>query len=439
MAISVSARLVGSLDERRNIGTEDADQKHYNDRFHRSFDHQQSQLLRMQYSLGALDGSLHPCFVNTAQVLVEGQFQLHMFNQLMLKDRLYLLNADTFSPITHREGKGATIFPGQCICARQRAKGPSSLRHYVRQQGCTCSKELSRGYTARTLCHRRSVKSSLSNDAGRSISIVVQQAEALRATLSKVFVFLCTRMLQSHDYPSVMISMQCLSILLQKHVREAGCISRRCSTDRVQPKTILQWQIDNLIANITIKSSQLESCIEAKSAALAFLGLCRLFTTLLNLHRPKIGGRYHLILPALQSLLRCLFTPYPSTHESEPIVSAFGTRHASAYARILTTLADPTVSSVTRSKKRPGLDLNDETKRARSIAGQHLPYMIMEYCVCQLKGQLTLEMKRALEPGLYAVISVMTMEGMRTMNAALDVSGRAIWKVLYDDWRRFGK
>lgn len=58
--------------------------------------------------------------------------------------------------------------------------------------------------------------------------------------------------------------------------------------------------------------------------------------------------------------------------------------------------------------------------------------------MCQLTGRLTPEMKAALEPGIYAVLNVMTKEGMRTMNAALDESGRAVWKGLYEEWRRFG-
>lgn len=58
--------------------------------------------------------------------------------------------------------------------------------------------------------------------------------------------------------------------------------------------------------------------------------------------------------------------------------------------------------------------------------------------MCQLTGRLTPEMKAALEPGIYAVLNVMTKEGMRTMNAALDESGRAVWKGLYEEWRRLG-
>ena len=44
-----------------------------------------------------------------------------------------------------------------------------------------------------------------------------------------------------------------------------------------------------------------------------------------------------------------------------------------------------------------------------------------------------------LNPGLYAIFDAMSQEVMRTVNSALDSSGRAIFKVLYNDYRRFGK
>lgn len=170
-----------------------------------------------------------------------------------------------------------------------------------------------------------------------------------------------------------------------------------------------------------------------------YIGLCRLLSTIFTLHRAKIGGRYHLVILALQGLLRCLFIPYTSDDTLPEVKSAFNSTHASAYTRLLTTLSDPTVSSITRSKNRPRLQLNDETKKARSIAGQHLPYLIMEYCTAQLKGRMPPEMKAALDPGLLAMLAVMTPELMRTMNAALDESGRAVWKAMYGDWKRVGR
>lgn len=168
---------------------------------------------------------------------------------------------------------------------------------------------------------------------------------------------------------------------------------------------------------------------------------------MLALHRSKLGGRYHLVVMALQGMLRCLFIPYTasanSSHSLERppwlINSRLDQTHASAYARLLTSICDPSVSAVTRSKNRQRQELNDETKKARSIAGQHLQYLIMEFCQCQLRGRMEPEVRAALNPGLYAVFDAMSQDVMRTVNAALDSAGRAIFKVLYDDYRRFGR
>lgn len=201
---------------------------------------------------------------------------------------------------------------------------------------------------------------------------------------------------------------------------------------------------------------------------LIFTGLCRVFSSMLISHRLKLGGRYHLILPALQGLLRCLFSPYhsfsnnnntptslssssssttsPSSSAPSPSISTHSTislPHASLYSRLLTAICSPTVSAVTRS--RSSASLNDETKKARSIAGQHLQYLIMEYCTCQLWGHLTTTaddnnkkgmMREKLMPGILAVMDVMSVEVMRTVNARLNASGRSIFKGLYEEWRQ---
>ncbi|KAL9632619.1 MAG: hypothetical protein Q9164_005205 [Protoblastenia rupestris] len=249
-----------------------------------------------------------------------------------------------------------------------------------------------------------------------------EEVEELRSSLSRSFTFLCQRPWQNSDFQESMLSMQSLSAILQR-----------------QPRVISQWHIDNLLATITVVSPQLQAKKTERFSTMLFTGLCRLYLIILRTHRAKIGGRYHLVVPALQSLLRCLFIPYGrSATDAEP-TSAFTEQHAAEYSRILTALCDPTVSSVTRSKKRSYSELNDETKKARSIAGQHLPYLIMEYCCCHLKGRLTPEMRMSLIPGLWAVLEVMSKDAMKTMNAAMDSSSRSVFKALYDDFRRTGK
>ncbi len=119
--------------------------------------------------------------------------------------------------------------------------------------------------------------------------------------------------------------------------------------------------------------------------------------------------------------------------------ATLGMKEAAAYSRLLTALSDPTVSSVTSSRNRLKNELSDETKKAKAIAGQYLPYVLMEYTQCQLRSRMAPEVKAALMPGLHAVFDVMAQDTMRTLNAAMDSSNRAIFKDLYNDYRRFGK
>lgn len=176
----------------------------------------------------------------------------------------------------------------------------------------------------------------------------------------------------------------------------------------------------------------------SKQSGLEYLALCRVLSTILAFHRKRLGGRYHLILPVVRSLLRPLFVPYRVDSLVSPRI--YAATQASAYSRLLLQIADPALSSVTNQsrKKRKHQDLNDATKVAKSMAGQHLHYLIMTYCDCQLKGRLTQEVREKLRPGLWAVLDVIPQEVMRVMNEAMDKAGRGVWKGLYEEWRRDG-
>ena len=270
--------------------------------------------------------------------------------------------------------------------------------------------------------------SSLSGDANfrplseeRTVQAPDPRIDKLNDDLSRITILLYRGLSQKTGFSECMTSMQCLNMLLHDHTR-----------------VISQWHIDELLAAITAKASTLGRQTEMDSGRL-YIGLCRLFCTVLAVHRTKIGGRYHLVLLALQALLRCLFVPYESNEAMGSEPSKFGERHAAAYSRVLTMICDPTVSSVTRSRNRSRLELNDARKKARSIAGQHLPYLIMEFCGCQLRGRLLPGMRGALNAGLYAVCGVMPSDTVRTMNAAMDSSSRSVFKALYRDYKGAGK
>lgn len=255
---------------------------------------------------------------------------------------------------------------------------------------------------------------------------------SLKLAISQTISTLCEQVVQAKDHAISILAMHCLNTILQQHAWAVN-----------------QWHIDSLLAAITCILSPSGPQIQDGPAGDVYRSLCRLLGTMLAVHRPKLGGRYHLVVVVLQGLLHCLFRPYatsaaPASHlERAPWLqkgdALLDPSHGTIYARLLTTICDPSVSAVTRSRKRQGHGLNDETKKARSMAGQHLQYVIVDFCHCQLRGHMEAEVRAALKPGLYAVFDAMTAETMRTVNAGLDSAGRAIFKMVYDDHRRFGK
>ncbi|KAJ5633953.1 hypothetical protein N7528_001795 [Penicillium herquei] len=218
---------------------------------------------------------------------------------------------------------------------------------------------------------------------------------------------------------------------------------------RVHTRTLAQCNIDTILAAIATCASKVGPRISPEYASTIYTRLCRLMGIVLGLQRLKVNGRFHLVVKAMQRLLGCLFarsrkrsrSAHIQTSLSQPFwLAPLQASHTSSYTRLLTTLSDPTVSAVLRPQPGASRDaLNDETKKAKRIAGQHLQYVIMEYAQYSLRGSLSPDVKTALMPGLYAALDVMSKESLRALNAALDVSSRAVFKSLYDDYVKFGK
>lgn len=116
-----------------------------------------------------------------------------------------------------------------------------------------------------------------------------------------------------------------------------------------------------------------------------------------------------------------------------------GVNEATAYARLLTTLCDPSTSAVAGKSHRTQQQLTPATDKARRQIGQHLPYLLMEYAQCQLHSRLAPEVKEAMLPGLNAVFEVTSKEMLRMINAAMDASSRAVFKGMYEEYRAFGR
>ncbi|KAK8248674.1 Urb2/Npa2 family-domain-containing protein [Phyllosticta capitalensis] len=220
---------------------------------------------------------------------------------------------------------------------------------------------------------------------------------------------------------------------------------------------VSQYAVESLIESLSRLSSPTGPELPEDQAPIIYTRLCNTTQHIIALHRTRLGGRFHILIPLLQRLLRCIFRfdMRPTNQSSGSIhppwlsgradSNSLAVAQASSFARLITTICSPTVSAVRglhRARKRPAnghTELVDETKKAREYAGQYVTALIATFCAAQLAGRILPESRAALMPALYACADVVGVEGMRAMNAGMGAAERAIWKGVYADWRRFGR
>ena len=229
-----------------------------------------------------------------------------------------------------------------------------------------------------------------------------------------------------------------------------------------RPKLINQATIDDLLATLAILTTEGRPHLNAANkdiiSTAIFDRLTGIIAILLTRFRRRLQSRYHLLLPCLQNLLGCLYFPGSEIinareQKSEQQLEfldhlpfwltgtsqALPPSSAAKFTRLLTSICDPTASTAARISSNTS-ELNDATKKARSIAGQYMQYLIMEYTYCTLSGQPGSPAVTArLMPGLYACLDCMPRDLVRCMNDAMDPSSRAVFKGLWEDYGKFGK
>ena len=249
-----------------------------------------------------------------------------------------------------------------------------------------------------------------------------------RETFTRLLNSACNTAAKSSDAPMCILSLRCVNVML-----------------RSKTHMITQWHIDSVMACIAITASHIKLRYEPKAASHIHTALTRVFGSILAAHRLRLGGRFHMILLALKALLICLPTPFDPPKDLRSHIDhsdTFTATHAENLSRILSSICDPTVSAVSHRRAHQNAHgaLNDETKKARSEAGKHMLYFIMDFCVLQLSARMVGEgMSERLLPGIWAVLNVMSRDIMGAMNAQLGPQGREIWRELYAEWKREGK
>lgn len=200
-----------------------------------------------------------------------------------------------------------------------------------------------------------------------------------------------------------------------------------------------QWNTEvtlSIVSSISAAGPKIAE--EVKTSPKTYEWLCRLVEVIIKRHRLRLEGHLHLLITALQSLLRLLVVPCPlsSSSSSSSSNDLRGEKQAKLFSRLLTLVCEPSIASVTRG---PHTGLDSATDAAKRSAGQHMYLVLMAYIRLQLAHAIPHAVKRALQPGVYSVLDITTQEGRRILNEAVDGSGRAIFREMYRQYVKFGK
>ncbi|KAI1742129.1 hypothetical protein F4680DRAFT_412981 [Xylaria scruposa] len=248
--------------------------------------------------------------------------------------------------------------------------------------------------------------------------------------LAKVYEHFISHLSRTESLPHFKLISEIIIFLLDKHANATT-----------------QYNIESTLTTVVEVCSARGPKIQgSKAAGEIFATLFKLVSLIIKRHRLRLNGHFHILLKTLRVLLTVLLAdPSPtlsrrqSARSRHPpwLTARLQPRHAERFARLLTLVCEPSAASVARSRSRSELD--SATDVAKRAAGQYMYLVLETYIKLQLEVEVSLEMRKALEVGVFSVLDI-TSEGCRkVLNESLDASGRAVFRTLFAEYRKFGK
>ncbi|KAI0881915.1 Urb2/Npa2 family-domain-containing protein [Annulohypoxylon maeteangense] len=171
--------------------------------------------------------------------------------------------------------------------------------------------------------------------------------------------------------------------------------------------------------------------------------LYKLVALVLKRHRLRLRGHFPILLAALRALLSTLLSDPTSTRSISSLQARppwlelrLKGRHAERFTRLLTLICEPSAASVARTRSS---ELDSATDVAKRAAGQDMFTVLELYIKLQLEMTIPRDVRKALELGVYSILDITPQGCRRVLNESLDANGRAIFREMFADYKKFGK
>lgn len=191
-----------------------------------------------------------------------------------------------------------------------------------------------------------------------------------------------------------------------------------------------QWNIDSLLSCVSVVASSSQDGL----SAIPYIWMCKLVEVTIKKRRLRLEDHYHILLNAIQSLLRNLVIEQRTANSTDGLSQE---SKAHAFSRLITLVCEPTAGAVARSQQNSTLD--SAVDAAKRTAGRHMYLVLMQYVKLQLETDVSRGLREALEPAMNSIFDVTPPEGRKLLNDGMDASGRAILREMFKRYTRFGK
>ncbi|KAI1144572.1 Urb2/Npa2 family-domain-containing protein [Hypoxylon sp. FL0543] len=205
--------------------------------------------------------------------------------------------------------------------------------------------------------------------------------------------------------------------------------------------SMTQFNIETTLSSVVHVCSQTGPRIHhPKAAGEIYDRLYKLVALVLKRHRHRLTGQFPILLAALRALLTTLVanpsSATPTTARPPWLDSRLQSRHAERFTRLVTLICEPSAASVARARSS---ELDSATDAAKRAAGRDMFTILELYIKLQLEVTVPRDVRKALEQGVYSILDITPQGCRRVLNESLDANGRAIFRQMFADYKKFGK
>lgn len=160
-----------------------------------------------------------------------------------------------------------------------------------------------------------------------------------------------------------------------------------------------------------------------------YVATTKLVMYVVNAHRSKLYGRYHILCRVVSGLMGALTAKTHRLTQKGSVETC-----AAALSRLLNMLCEPPVQTSGQSDS-----LTSKSAVYRAALRKHAHVMLVNYIHMQLEQKFSPETSDALKPGIYSLIGLLSLAELNLVSLCLDSLGRVYFQSLYGLYRDHGK